>query len=394
MKYSIQKLLAFVTVFAFLVVTVLPHTGEAKSSKGLRVGASVNSEVDLSYKDNENLPKGIRQAPGIEKRVNDGKGLPFGILKKILGDDDQPDDDSDDDDSDDDDTDDTEIQILNPNVDISDTTATISFETNIETKGSLKYGTNSDPDTMTTVDLTLASVHEIVLEGLSPETKYYVKINLTNDDESVDFESGTRSFTTDASPDEEVEIVVTDHEINVSGVDVTISLVTNVETKGKLIYSDSSDFASSTEVNLELSSSHEVVLGGLAEETTYYFKIELTNEDESASLQSDARTFTTEDLDTEGPNIMFLHVFDVETNSVNVIWITTESSDAKVWVSTESDVDTTVEPTIENFDSKFFHVFEVADLEAGTEYYLKVSSSDASNNTTFSETLTFTTDVE
>ena len=42
---------------------------------------ATTSDSDLDYKNDDNLPKGIRTAPGIEKRVEEGKWLPKGILK-------------------------------------------------------------------------------------------------------------------------------------------------------------------------------------------------------------------------------------------------------------------------------------------------------------------------
>ncbi len=249
---------------------------------------ATTSDSDLDYKNDDNLPKGIRTAPGIEKRVEEGKWLPKGILKF--------------------------------------------------------WNRNDDGD-----------------EG---------------------------------GGEVEVKIKIVDFKVNASTTSANIYFKTNFETKGTLTYSASSSLSNATVVNLALDDEHNINLTNLDDDTVYYFQVKLETADGKATYESRVRTLATGEVDITLPKINFFHTFSVQETSANVIWITSEKTNSKVWVSATSSVDVTVAPTMQNTNSSYFHVFELTDLEADTDYYVKVSSIDSANNTTFSEVLSFTTDAE
>lgn len=250
-----------------------------------QTSTTTEDDSDLDYKNDENLPKGIRTAPGIEKRVEEGKWLPQGILKFF----------------------------------------------------------DRDND---------------------------------NDD------------------DGEVEIKISDFKVSASTTSANIYFKTNIETKGTLTYSASSSLSNATVVNLALDDEHNINLINLEDDTVYYFQVKLETADGKSSYESRVRALSTSEVDVDLPKINFFHTFSVQADSANVIWITSEKTSSKVWVSATSSVDTTVAPTMQNASGSYFHVFELVDLEAGTDYYVKVSSTDSADNTTFSEVLSFTTDTE
>lgn len=261
--------------------------------KTLSISATIHStttsDSDLDYKNDENLPKGIRTAPGIEKRVEEGKWLPQGILKFW------------------------------------------------------------DRD---------------------------------NDDDN------------DQDGEVEVKIKISDFKVSASTTSANIYFKTNVETKGTLTYSASSSLSNATVVNLALDDEHNINLINLEDDTVYYFQVKLETADGKSIYESRVRALSTTEVDTDLPKINFFHTFSVQADSANVIWITSEKTSSKVWVSATSSVDTTVAPTMQNVSGSYFHVFELVDLEADTDYYIKVSSTDSADNTTFSEVLSFTTDTE
>lgn len=247
------------------------------------VSTTTDSDGDFDYKNDDNLPPGIKTAPGIEKRVETGKWLPQGLLKFF-----------------------------------------------------------------------------------------------------------DRSESNDAS----VNIRLNGFEVETATSSASIYFKTNIDTKGVLTYSASSSLSDATVIDLALADEHNITLSDLEAGTVYYFQIKLETASGEASYDSRVRTLATIEIDTDFPEINFFHIFSVKENSANVIWITTEKTTGKVWVSATSSVDTTVTPTFENTDSSYFHVFDLADLEADTDYYVKVSSTDGADNTTFSEVLSFTTDTE
>lgn len=253
-----------------------------------QTSTTTEDDSDLDYKNNENLPNGIRTAPGIEKRVEEGKWLPKGILKF--------------------------------------------------------WNRNDDGD---------------------------------EDDGEV-----------------EVKIKMVDFKVNASTTSANIYFKTNVETKGTLTYSASSSLSNATVVNLALDDEHNTNLTNLDDDTVYYFQVKLETADGKSAYESRVRALSTSEVDVDLPKINFFHTFSVKENSASVIWITSEKTSSKVWVSATSSVDTTVAPTMQKTEGSYFHVFELGDLEAATDYYVKVSSTDSANNTTFSEVLSFTTDAE
>ncbi len=250
------------------------------------IHSTTTSDSDLDYKNDGNLPKGIRTAPGIEKRVEEGKWLPQGILK------------------------------------------------------------------------------------------FFDRDNDNDDD------------------DGQVEIKISDFKVSASTTSANIYFKTNVETKGTLTYSASSSLSNATVVNLALDGEHSVNLASLEDDTVYYFQVKLETADGKSTYESRVRALSTSEVDVDLPKINFFHTFSVNENSASVIWITSEKTSSKVWVSATSSVDTTVAPTMQNASGSYFHVFELVDLEADTDYYVKVSSTDSADNTTFSEVLSFTTDTE
>ncbi len=247
------------------------------------VSTTTDSDGDFDYKSNDNLPPGIKTAPGIEKRVETGKWLPQGLLK---------------------------------------------------------------------------------------------------------------FFDRSESNDDSVNIKLSSFEVGASTTSASVYFKTNVETQGVLIYSASSSLSDTTVVDLALGGEHDITLSDLEAGTVYYFQIKLETAGGEASYDSRVRTLATLEVDTDFPTINFFHIFSVKENSANIIWITTEKTTGKVWVSATSSVDTTITPTFENTDSSYFHVFNLIDLEADSDYYVKVSSTDGADNTTFSEVLLFTTDAE
>lgn len=312
MKLLTKTKVLVLGIFAFALILVSPAQTQgfeignafnlkAKASDNVEVESSSNSQADLfddedyDYKQDERLPKGIRRSPGIEKNVAENKNFPWGIWKKVFGDDDYDQGDDEDDENDDDNSSVT-IEVNNPNIEVSDSDAQIYFETSVDTRGTLVYSTDSDLDSYESIDLDLKSNHIVNISGLEDNTTYYLKLNLETENGEGTYESNVRSFTT---------------------------------------------------------------------------------------LKSD----------TEAPNIMFYHEFNVDSDSAYVIWITSEKTDSKLWVETDENIDTGVEPVLFKTDLSVFHVFKIPDLDADTDYYVKVSSSDELGNETFSDTISFKTDA-
>lgn len=238
-----------------------------------------DEDEDHDYKDDDRLPPGLRRAPGIEKRVEDGKGLPFGWWFRLFG-----------------------------------------------------SGHNGNGTT-------------------TPPTFNFV---LSNVNSSVSTSSATISWNTNRASDSKVFYSTT------SPATISNSLVSN----GSLVFN------------------HSLALSGLEPATTYYYFVtSTTNGGETAT--SSAGSFTTNTLptpDTEAPEIVFSTIIDLTESSARFIWVTDESSNSKVWVSTTTPVDLSGTANSESSTLAYYHNLLVSGLSASTTYYYVLSSADANGN--------------
>lgn len=237
------------------------------------------SDDDYDYREDERLPSGLRHAPGIEKRVEDGKGLPFGWWFKLFGN-------GDDDDDDDDNgtTTPSTLAISNITESVGTSTATIGWHTNFSTRSVLNYSTSSPATTGDELmeNNTIVFNHQFSLSNLEPETTYYYLITATTSSQTA---TTTGSFTTSALPTP----------------------------------------------------------------------------------------------DTEAPDIIFSVVTGVDEDSARFIWVTTEASDSRVWVST-STPETTNTPAASNNTNSYYHDLTVTGLSASTTYQYLIGSADETDN--------------
>ncbi len=160
---------------------------------------------------------------------------------------------------------------------------------------------------------------------------------------------------------------------------------TNVGATGYVKFStDKNLVASSTKVmeGASLDLSHKVVLSGLVPGTIYYYIVGST--DASGNVKelkmSHFKTKKIPEAENNLPRILFSGTFRVGTSSANVIWVTSEPTNAKVWVSTTSAVNTTVTPSAIDAGLSYFHNLSVSGLATSTKYFYVVGSVDASGN--------------
>ena len=166
----------------------------------------------------------------------------------------------------------------------------------------------------------------------------------------------------------------------------SVSWKTNESTTGSIKYGTNSDLASGTTVNDgSLILNHKIDLTGLAADTTYYYMI--TARDVSGNVkESSILNFKTNQIpsvpvvDTTAPQIMYATTVDLKATSTRAVWITNESSDSKIWISTSTPVDTSVAPTASSTSSVYYHDLSLGNLATSTTYYYVLQSTDASGN--------------
>jgi hypothetical protein len=266
-------------------------TERVKENKNLAKYDRNNDDDDEDEDDDSAkrcLPRGILHAWGIEKRIENGKGLPFGLFKKFVKCDNNGNGNGT--------TTATTTQdtraprISNISVAEATSTATVTWRTDESTTGSVRYGTTSNITSSSTTqnDGSLVLNHSVGLTGLTPNTTYYYVI-VARDTSGNTRESSVRSFTTDAVP-------------------------------------------------------------------------------------------ATPQPDTTAPQITFATTVNLKATTTQVVWITNEASNSKLWISTTTPVDISVAPTASSSASVFYHDLALSGLATSTTYYYTLVSEDSSGN--------------
>ncbi len=77
------KILPVATAIALAAMSVAPFA--AAKNINSSANAKVHANSSVTVQNDDRLPPGVRNAPGIEKRIENGKGLPKGLLKFLNG---------------------------------------------------------------------------------------------------------------------------------------------------------------------------------------------------------------------------------------------------------------------------------------------------------------------
>lgn len=89
--------------------------------------------------------------------------------------------------------------ISNVQTSVTETSVTITWDTDEPATSQVEYGLTSGLGTFTTVDTTLKTLHSVTINGLTPDTPYFFK-TLSEDEATNPAESPVTSFTTVAEP--------------------------------------------------------------------------------------------------------------------------------------------------------------------------------------------------
>jgi len=246
-----------------------------------------NNDDDYNYKLDDRLPPGLRQAPGIEKRVETGKGLPFGWWLKLFG-------------SGTTTPPGMEVDGLKISALVSaagTSTAVISWQTNKPADAKVYYSTTSPAtiDSQVAMNSSLVTSHAVSLTGLLPNTTYYYFVTSTSDGKTAT--SGPRSLTTTPLPvvDTRAPEIIFNTVINVSSSSVRLIWVTD-EAAGSRAWvaatAPVSTAGPATASDDTLVYYHDLTVSNLTASTTYHYT--LSSADGSGNIVTLAdKIFTT-----------------------------------------------------------------------------------------------------
>ncbi|MHC1575533.1 MAG: S-layer protein domain-containing protein [Candidatus Methanogasteraceae archaeon] len=172
--------------------------------------------------------------------------------------------------------------------------AIIIWTTDEESNSIVKYGTTSGTYSNNKPSMNMVTSHSIELTGLSANTTYYYVVNSTdgsgNSDESVE-----QDFTTDAeSAGDTTRPTISDIRNTTTSDSATITWTTNEDSDSRVEYDTDSDAPpyGYNESSGTWRQDHSITLRDLEADTTYYFRVNSTDESGN-SRESDQYTFKT-----------------------------------------------------------------------------------------------------
>ena len=270
------------------------------------------------------------------------------------------------------------------------TQATITWDTDELANSTVGY------DTATSSFLTEVGIatmvetdHSITLTGLTPANDYYFRVKST--DASGNTASSTHNtdgymFTTQAGP----SIAITSISVtNITNTGARINWTTDIIASSSVTYSSHSDMSDSTTSNNNTQvTDHNITLTGLSTGVKYYYYIESAT---ARANNSGSYYYFSTDQDTTGPIITFSSATDVTSitdTTATVNWTTDEpASSTIIW-----GFDTSyASGTMSNINKNYNHSFDLTGLTLGTEYHIRLTSTDENDNTSISTDYTFTT---
>ncbi len=287
------------------------------------------------------------------------------------------------------------------------TSATITWTTNENADGQVRYGATASYGSTSNLDSTLGLAHSATLSNLSPNTSYHYSVlsrdtagNLaTGGDET--FTTGTLPISTVVSAPVTVTVIdtvppaITDiSSVSLEPHVATIIWTTDELATSTLEYGTTMNYGSSATLPAGTLLSHSATLLGLQTSTTYYFCIRATDLAGNTSSCGSDNTFTTAaaqvTLDTTPPTVSLVTIAPITTSSASITWATTEVANGYIQYGTtdaygsQTPLDTALSLT---------HSAPISELAPNTVYHYRVVSSDEAGNTTMTPDNTFTTNA-
>ncbi len=265
----------------------------------------------------------------------------------------------------------------------TDSSATITWNTDELSDSTVVYGTVSGNYTASTTAASLVASHQIQLNDLAASTTYYYEV-VSTDASGNTASSSEQSFTTSAAPDVTAPVVSSVNATSTDGT-ATITWATDEPAASIVNYGLDSSYGFATSSD-EFVTDHSVMLTGLAASTTYHFSIVSTDQSGNVSTSSDFMFTTAIAQDLAAPVISSIASTTGETIAT-ITWITDEAATSTI----EYGIDDSYGFSTTSDELATSHSFTLAGLASGSVYHFRAISTDASGNLATSSDMTFET---
>ena len=277
--------------------------------------------------------------------------------------------------------------ISNIQTEVSDSTATISWDTDEPATSNVAYGLDDSYSATPETGGTLVTQHSVTITGLAEQTDYHFQISSTDASGNVSSEVDD-VFTTEATPDTTAP-VISNIQTVVSDSTVTISWDTDELATSHVAYGLDDTYSATPETDGTFDTQHSVTITGLTEQTDYHFQISSTDASGNTSSEADD-VFTTEATpDTTAPVISNIQTV-VSDSTVTISWDTDEPATSNIAYGLDDSYSATPE-TDGTSDTQ--HSVTLTGLTELTEYHFQISSADASGNVSSEADDVFTTEA-
>ncbi len=173
---------------------------------------------------------------------------------------------------------------------ITGNSATITWTTHEPATSQVQYGTDIQYGSSTTLNSSLVTSHSVTVTGLTPNTVYHYRVKSADaaSNLAVSWDLSFTSGSTDTVPPVITNIQVSD----VFATAATITWTTDEPATSQVEFGQSMVYNKSTPEDATLTTSHSVLVSGLAQQTLYHFRVTSRDFAGNRAYSSDS-TFTT-----------------------------------------------------------------------------------------------------
>ena len=238
---------------------------------------------------------------------------------------------------------------------------------------------------------TLALCHQLVIDGLTPNTAYTVVAEVTDAQGNGPTVSQPLIVTTLPAPDVTAPVIqLIPMVIDISNTHATVIWTTDEASTSGVSYNNGSQYHVVSDDNYV--KQHSMPLADLTPETTYTLTVSSTDRHGNGPTTSLPISFTTlATPDTTAPIIIGSPLIqNITHQSVVIRWDTSEPATTHLVIGTSANALDQIET---KNGLKTFHNLPVTGLQPDTIYYFQVQTSDAEGNLAMSEIMSFRTKV-
>ena len=267
---------------------------------------------------------------------------------------------------------------------VTESTAVIEWTTSRPADATVEYGPTTSYGFIETRPTPLQISHAVLLTGLTASTLYHYRVSAA-DSAGIGATSGDRTFVTAEPP-------LTVSDARVADGDTTwarIAWTTNRPATSCVEFGVSGAYGSTTPLDADLVTSHDVLVEGLTPGVSYHFR--------AWSSDASADTAWSADLEFQTPlppppplSVRDVIVAAVDSTSARITWTTNRPSDSMVEYGLTDGYGSAsaLAP-----DAVTLHDVTLTGLEPGTLYHFRVRSDDGTSGVAHSADDVFETDI-